>query len=82
MPTSTPLRAIAVRTGEPGTSAAQSSASLEKTIARLRKNWPLPAMKARTSGCSMPSASSVSAVPFSVRWWASSPSASERTCRS
>ena len=56
MPTSTPLRAIAVRTGEPGTSAAQSSASLEKTIARLRKNWPLPAMNARTSGCSMPSA--------------------------
>ena len=50
MPTSTPLRAIAVRTGEPGTSAAQSSASLEKTIARLRKNWPLPAMKARDVG--------------------------------
>ena len=67
MPTSTPLRAIAVRTGEPGTSAAQSRASLEKTIARFRKNWPLPAMKARTSGCSMPSASSVSAVPSSVR---------------
>ena len=82
MPTSTPLRAIAVRTGEPGTSAAQSSASLAKTIARLRKNWPLPAMNARTSGCSMPSASRVSAVPSSVRWCASSPSASERTCRS
>ena len=85
MPTSTPLRAIAVRTGEPGTSAAQSSASLAKTIARLRKNWPLPAMNQRTSGFSIPSAASVSSVPLSVRWCASSPIASDRTissCRS
>ena len=49
-PTSTPLRAITVTSGEPGTPDAASSATLADTIAILRANWWLPRMKAETRG--------------------------------